>query len=151
MPRRKTTPKALPTTHKKKAKKTPAKKEPTLSKMVKEQAPKEEAPKVEEAHEKVVKLTETEALMFGKTDAEMRNNLQGIQLKDFELDQARREYLGKKQVLEQQKQALLLATQELKPRYDDLVQTIAKKYKIKDPKKMSIDPDSGTLRDLTKV
>jgi hypothetical protein len=95
----------------------------------------------------IPKLTEIESLRFGKFDAELRNVMQGIQLKEYEIEKINRDFVEKKNATIQQKIALNAQLEEMKPRYTELVEGLAKKYKI-DPKNMTIDPDSGVIRDL---
>jgi hypothetical protein len=96
----------------------------------------------------VPRLTEVESLRFGKFDAELRNVMQGIQLKEYEIEKAQREYQEKRNSLMNQKTELVLKQQALKPQYVEMVEGLAKKYKM-DSTKMTIDPDSGIIREIT--
>ena len=98
--------------------------------------------------EGTIKLTEIEALRFGKMDAEMRNILQGIQLVTLEAEKVQREAQDKLRTLEGNKRQLKDKLQSIKPGYTEFVTELAEKYGVEDPSKMSLDPDTGTVRDL---
>jgi septal ring factor EnvC (AmiA/AmiB activator) len=100
-----------------------------------------------EAFDKVMKMTQIEALQFGKLDAEIRNQLQGMKLVDHQLLELKRKYQEDVAQLTNLKAHHEDSVKHLRPQYQDLVNTLAKKYGINDPKRMVIDPDSGTVRD----
>jgi len=106
---------------------------------------KRSAPKDVDASEKVKKLNENESLAFGKLDAEMRNNLQGMSICDYKLSDLRREYQEKVGQLTNLKLKHQQEIARLRPEYDDLLQKLSKKYGIP-AKAMVIDPDTGTVR-----
>ena len=95
----------------------------------------------------VLKLTEVEALRWGKMDAEMRNTLQGARLEELELELLARNYVQQKQAKEALRQRLLLEIEQRKKEYTEFTATLAEKYKI-NPEKMAIDPDTGVIREL---
>ena len=101
------------------------------------------------AHESVVRINETEALRFGKLDAEMRNHIQGIKIIELEHADMKRDFNDRLRSKSDEKVALTRAIESVRPEYEELVKTLAKKYKIPDHKKMSIDPDSRAIRDLS--
>jgi uncharacterized protein (DUF111 family) len=102
-----------------------------------------------EASDKVVKLEEKEALRFGKIDAEMRNNLQGMRLCDFEIESLKRSYQEKIAQHTAIKAKHQQEVNRLKPEYDDFLNQLSKKYGIP-AKAMVIDPDTGTVRNASK-
>jgi hypothetical protein len=99
--------------------------------------------------EQAVKLSELEALKFGKMDAEMRNCLQGIQLADYEINRIRVEAQQKMEQQQIQRSKLNDQLGRLKAEYVPFVKELAAKYKMPDADKMSIDPDSRIIRDIS--
>lgn len=101
--------------------------------------------------EVVVKTTELEALRWAKLDTEFRNDRQAIQIFDFKCkeikDKAEQEIAG----LVNQRAQLEAAITARKPEYQELVKSLAKRYGIKDPARMTIDPDTQVIRDLSKM
>jgi len=104
-----------------------------------------------DASDRCVHLTEVEALRFGKLDAEMRNALQGLRLADADTELTKREYASKVAGLQEHKQQLVAKLASLRATYEPFVSKLAEKYGMKDPKSMSVDPDTGVIRDLTKT
>jgi hypothetical protein len=96
----------------------------------------------------VTRVTDEEALRFGKMDAEIRNYLQGIRLVDYEFQDNERAYETKKATLFTNRQQLEYRMGVLRQQYEEMVKGLAKKYRIPDPTQMSIDPDTGIIRDL---
>lgn len=96
----------------------------------------------------VMKLTELEALKWAKLDTEIRNALQGLRLADLEVEKAKREFVEFRNLKELEKSRLQSTIETLKPEYTNLVEGFGKKYGI-DPTKMSIDPDTRVIRDLS--
>lgn len=92
-------------------------------------------------------LTEAESLRWGKMDAEMRNDLQGMRLADFEIEVLQREYVQKRVTYEALKKQLTASIELKKQEYQKLTLSLAEKYKV-DPKKMAIDPDTGSIREV---
>jgi len=105
----------------------------------------------EVADENVVKLSERDALRFGKVDAEVRNAIQGQKLIDYEINVVQQNVRQKIAELQQRKAELINVVREYQGSYQAIVQEIAETYGIHDPAKMAIDPDAGIVRDLTKV
>jgi DNA repair ATPase RecN len=99
--------------------------------------------------EQAVKMSELEALKFGKMDAEMRNCLQGIQLADYEVNRIRIEAQQKMEQQQMQRSKLTSQLERLKAEYVPFVKELAKKYDMPDPEKMAIDPDSRIIRDIS--
>jgi len=93
-------------------------------------------------------LTELEALQFGKLDAEMRNRIQGVKIADLELEKFDRTCQEQRVHLLAQKQALTLEINTSKPKYEAFIRRLAKKYRIQDPDKMTIDPDVGVIKEF---
>lgn len=106
---------------------------------------KRRTPQDVDASEKVKKLNEREALLFGKLDAEMRNNLQGMSICDFQTSELKRNYQDKLAQLTNMKMKHQQEIDRLKPEYDDLLQKLSEKYGVP-TKTMVIDPDTGTVR-----
>lgn len=111
-----------------------------------------------DAPERAAKVSEMDALRFGKLDAEMRNHLGGMRIADLELerldrqmDKAKTDYVNTKTQLVSQKRALQGLVDQLKPEYDSLVNRIAEEHGIESPKSMSIDPETRVVRDLSKT
>jgi hypothetical protein len=104
-----------------------------------------------EASEQVVRVTEIEALRFGKLDAEMRNDRQAVQLLDYQMTAIKNKAEADISNLNRQKQQLLSGITARKPEYKALINDLAEKYGIEDPNKMTIDPDTGVIRDLSQV
>ena len=94
------------------------------------------------------KLTEAEALRWGKMDAEMRNDLQGLRLADFETEVLQREYVQKRATYDALKKQLSASIELKKQEYQKFTLSLAEKYKV-DPKKMAIDPDTGSIREVS--
>lgn len=115
-------------------------------KKVAKRAPKKE---VVDAVDKVKKLDEKEALLFGKLDAEMRNNLQAIELNRYKLDALTRDFQEKKATIIHLQDKHREEINRIKPEYDSMLQSFSKKYGIP-PQAMVIDPDTGTVRDASK-
>lgn len=99
---------------------------------------------------KVTKLSEVDALRFGKADAEMRNDMQELRLIDYQAAEVRQKAKSQLMELDVRKAQLQNALKSNKVKYLALVEELAKSYGIGDPKNMVIDPDSGTVRDLTR-
>jgi len=118
-------------------------------KKVAKRTPRKTKPKDVDASDKVKKLDEREALLFGKIDAEMRNNLQAIELNKYKLDALTRDFQEKKATLIHMQAKHQEEINRIKPEYDDMLQSFAKKYGIP-AKVMVIDPDTGTVRDASK-
>jgi hypothetical protein len=98
---------------------------------------------------KVLRLTEMEALKFGKMDAEIRNCLQGIQLSEYEMNRIRMDSQMKLEAQIQIRTKLSDRLSGLRREYEPFVRDLAQTYGIQDPNKMSIDPDTGIIRDLS--
>lgn len=103
----------------------------------------EEAP-----DDKVVKLSERDALRFGKIDAEVRNALQGQQLVDYKITEIQQKTRAQVTELQAAKARLIALVKSHEHDYRALVEELAETYGIDDPKNMAIDPDNGTVRDL---
>jgi phosphopantetheine adenylyltransferase len=101
----------------------------------------------EEATDRVNKLTEVEALRFGKLDAEMRNHIQGMRIASLEIDSLQREAREKVAQLEERKAQIKRALMDVRPEYDSFIKKLAKKYGVPDPDRVLIDPDTGIIRD----
>ena len=99
----------------------------------------------------VVKVTELEALRFARVDTETRNDSQAIQLIDYKIAEVRKRAELDLNQLSMQKRQLALAIEARKPAYQELIKTLAEKYGIEDTSKMTIDPDTGVIRDLSKT
>jgi len=95
----------------------------------------------------VMQLTEVESLRWGKLDAEIRNLLQGARLEELEIEALNRLYVAQKQTRETMKQSYLRDVERLKKEYVEFTQRLAEKYHV-DPKKMTIDPDTGVIREI---
>jgi hypothetical protein len=82
------------------------------------------------------KLRKIEALAFGKLDAELRNYIQGIQIINFKIKD-----------LEREKQELRNLIETKNKQYQQLLDTLASKYKIQNKHDIEIDPDLGTIKE----
>jgi len=102
---------------------------------------------LDDGDEGVVKLSELDALRFGKLDSDIRNHLQGVQLADMKILSVQREAREQVTSLEVQRERLRAMAKSLQPQYDALVKELADKHGIPDPKRMIIDPEAGTVRD----
>lgn len=98
----------------------------------------------------VLKLNEVEALRFGKLDAEMRNALQGIRLIVLEMEKLQRETQDKLRTYEGNKKLMKERLEGIRPEYEEFVAALAEKYGVDDPSRMSIDPDTGIVRYLSR-
>lgn len=98
--------------------------------------------------ERVVKMKEVEALRFGKMDAEIRNAVQGIKLLDYEVENEKIRYRAALQSMLSRRAQLEARLEALKGEYDPLIADLAASYGIDDASRMTIDPDSGTIRDV---
>ena len=107
--------------------------------------PKNDGPNV------VVKVTELEALRFAMVDTEARNDSQAIQLIDYKIAEVKKRVELELNQLSMQRRQLVAAIEARKPAYQELVKTLAEKYGIDDTSKMTIDPDTGVIRDLSKT
>jgi hypothetical protein len=105
--------------------------------------------KVPETEVSFKQLTQIESLQFGVLDGEIRNHAQGIRICELEINEARRQFTDKVVQLEGNIKQLRAMLADKKPLYDKLLSGFAKKYNISDIKNMSIDPDTGIVRDLT--
>jgi len=94
-------------------------------------------------------MTEEEALTLGNLDLEIRNALQAIKILELETELARRvlQQLQNERELEKQKNISLVG--KLRPRYEQYIKNLAKRYKISDPKNLVFDPDTRIIRDAT--
>lgn len=101
-----------------------------------------------DATERVNKLSELDAAKYGKLDAEIRVCLQGMRLADYDVEQIRNTANAQIATQMAHKAKLQIQVNNLKNEYDPLVARIAKQFGIKDPKQMTIDTDSGIVRDL---
>lgn len=95
-----------------------------------------------------IRLTEIEALTFGKLDAEIRNAAQGIQIANYRKQEFRIEYENKCRKEDNSVAELNMTIKKLKPEYEALVEELIKKYNIKDRNRMSIDPDTRIIREI---
>jgi hypothetical protein len=95
----------------------------------------------------VVKLEPLEAALFGKSDAEIRNALQGIKIAELELKTLETDYQTRKTFLTMQRQKLTQEVEVLKAGYSTVVQQLAEKYDIA-PENMTINPDTGVIHDV---
>lgn len=107
-------------------------------------APLNDAPNI------VLKCSELEALRFAKIDTEARNDNQALQILDFRIRETRSRAELELAQLTTQKHQLQAAIEARKPVYLALVKELAEKYGIEDPSKMTIDTDTGVIRDLSK-
>lgn len=104
----------------------------------------------------VLKVDEFEAVKFAQLDAELRNHLQMIRILDLEATKAEtdlRDYVAQHQAAQAQRnsQKQFYETQVLlkKKEYQGFVAGLGERYGL-DPTKMAIDPETRTIRDLTK-
>jgi len=102
----------------------------------------------------VQRVTELEAAKFAALDAELRNTLQGIRILDLETETAENAFRSSvarhqsdQAQRQSQKKMLEGAVVVKKDEYTRFVKTLAESYGL-DPAKMSIDPETRTLRDL---
>ena len=93
-------------------------------------------------------LTELEALQFSKLDTEMRNRLQGLRIADLELERFERAHQDQRISMLAHKQQLTNEISAAKPEYEVFIRKLARKYRIQDPDKMTIDPDVGIIKEL---
>ena len=108
------------------------------------------------AVEGILKVDELESVRFAQLDAELRNHLQMIRIIDLEHAKAEtdlRDLAAKHQHAQAQRvsQKQFYETQVglKKKEYLEFVTGLGKKYGL-DHTKMSIDPETRTIRDLTK-
>lgn len=109
----------------------------------------EKISEVDVPDDKVVKLSERDALRFGKVDAEVRNAIQGQRLIDYQITELQQKAEAKIKELQGQKARLIAMVESHEQDYKALIEELAKTYGIPDHKKMAIDPDNGTVRDLS--
>jgi hypothetical protein len=102
-----------------------------------------------DAVEHTMKLTEIEALTFAKMDTEIRNCSQGIQLCDLRADKIRNEMNQGILAQSLEKQRLQNMLKDLQSKYVPYMRELAEKYEIADSAKMTIDPDTRVIRDLS--
>lgn len=100
--------------------------------------------------EGVKRLTEVEALKFGKLDAEIRNGLQGLRLLAFEAKEIQAKYQTDIKKKQDEEASLRTRLQQIQPGYNKLIEELAKKYGIDDPQQMVVDTDSRIVRDVGK-
>ena len=91
----------------------------------------------------VQKLTEVEALRFGKLDAEIRNARMGMDLSRHEIVRLNQQIAAIRNQIARVNDHL---EKELQPAYNRFVSGLAKKYEIP-VNRLVIDPDIGTIRD----
>jgi hypothetical protein len=91
----------------------------------------------------VQKLTEVEALRFGKLDAEIRNARMGMELSKHEIVRLNQQIAVIRNQVAQVNDNL---EKSLQPEYNRFVSGLAKKYGIP-VQRLVIDPDLGTVRD----
>ena len=101
--------------------------------------------------ESVVKTTEVEALRFAKLDGELRNDRQALQIFDFKMADIKAKAEKEISDLAHQRRQVSEAITARKPEYQQLVKSLAEKYGIEDSSKMTIDPDTCVIRDLSKM
>lgn len=104
--------------------------------------------------EGVQRVTELEAAKFSALDAELRNTLQGIRILDLETETAEnnlRNIVSRHQSDQAQRQSQKKMLEGVvvtkRDEYTRFVKGLAETYGL-DPAKMSIDPETRTLRDL---
>jgi len=104
----------------------------------------------------VMKVSELEAAKYAALDAELRNHLQMVRILDLEFTKAEhdmRAYAAQHQNSQTQRasQKQFYETQVglKKNEYLDFVKSLGARYDL-DPTKMSIDPETRVIRDLTK-
>jgi hypothetical protein len=109
---------------------------------------------VESPIDGVQRVTELEAAKFAALDAELRNTLQGIRILDLETETAEnnlRSIVARHQSDQAQRQSQKKMLEGVvgtkRDEYTLFVKTLAATYDL-DPTKMSIDPETRTLRDL---
>jgi len=103
---------------------------------------------VDHAIDFVVKISEIEALKFGKMDAEIRNAMQAIQISHYKKKELKAEYDIKCKQEDDSVAEFNAIINRLKPEYDKLIEEFVKKYNIKDKNRISIDPDTGIIREI---
>lgn len=134
---------------KKKAKKKVAKKKTTKRKA--RSKSKRQAPDEQQApDEAVTRISREDSLHFGKLDAEIRNAAQGIQLLNYRIAEEEAKYKARQLGLTAERGNLEMTIKTIKPEYEALVAKLAKESGIENPKTMAVDPDTGTVRDLSK-
>ena len=99
----------------------------------------------------VEKVTEVEALRFAKLDTEARNDNQAMEILTFKMAAVRQRAEQELGNLQMQKHQLQAAIDARKPLYQSMVEELAEKYGIDDPSQMTIDPETGVVRDLSKT
>jgi response regulator RpfG family c-di-GMP phosphodiesterase len=102
----------------------------------------------------IEKITELEVMTFRALDAEIRNLELSARALTLEMQNAQNEMEKAVATFKKQQEARQASidqaqhsVSELKPRYIQLINGIASKYKL-DPNFMTIDPEARTVRDL---
>ena len=106
------------------------------------------ARKVEEVIDAVTKLTELEAMKFGKIDAEIRNAALSIQVATYKKQEYRTEYEIRCRQEDEKIAEYNMLIKKLRPEYEALMKELIEKYKISDVCKLSIDPDTRVIREI---
>jgi len=97
-----------------------------------------------DAADATVKLDATDALRFGKLDAEVRNALLGLQVTDLEIQGLDRAHRDQRAVLLEKKRQLAGEVSRRRAEYTALVTTLSVRYDIP-AECMAIDPDTGIV------
>lgn len=158
MPRKRKTSakKTSKVTKKKVAKRTKRAADHTSKKVTKKAAKKPTKRKAEageasaSVEDEVLRISEIDALRFGKLDAEIRNNGQGMQLIELQIAKLQAQTQEQIKQLRENREQLKATMLSIQPQYNALVQGIADQLGIKDASKMVINPDTRIVRDLTK-
>lgn len=95
----------------------------------------------------VDRISQIEALSWAKLDTEIRNHLQGAKILELEMEVAERNHREQQTARQNNRKQLLNAVEVKRREYINLVKEIAEKRGL-DPEKITIDPDTRTIRDL---
>jgi len=105
--------------------------------------------KANDMMENIVRVSELEAAQFGRIHAEMQHYLQGLELNRMRAGEVSRQMEQQLKNLSLERAQLEQSVSTLRPQYASMVTSLAKKYKIHNPKTMSIDTESRIVRDLS--
>ena len=97
--------------------------------------------------EAVARLSEIECLRFAALDTEIRNHMQGIQIEELQINKEAVEYQARRRQREHARESLMAEVKAKKAQYQAMVTELAAKFDM-DPRRCSIDPDNGVIRDL---
>lgn len=124
-----------------------AKKKASKKKATKKFTRKKTSKKFVNPEDVVIKLEQNELLLIGKLSAEIREALANAKYTAAEMGDIKRNAEAMIASKEATRQELLAEAKRIQGEYGRIMEELASKYGVDDPKHMLIDPVTGVVRD----